>query len=249
MISRMLIQPGDGNANAKLEILNRETDVRIRKTDLVTGKELPGAEIIVRSLDGEMIDSWISGEEEHIIKGALLPGKTYILSEKVSADGYAYAEDIEFTVHENGLINRVVMEDRPTNVQIRKVDMVTGDELPGAKLILKDINGVIVDQWISEKQPHWIKGQLIAGEEYILVEEIAPKDYLIAEEIRFTVSMDGKIDRVVMKDQKEEKNEDSEESDKPVEKPKEELKELCRYAKVSPIALLAKAELYKRKRK
>lgn len=224
MISRMLIQPGDGNANAKLEILNRETDVRIRKTDLVTGKELPGAEIIVRSLDGKEIDSWISGEEEHIIKGALLPGKTYILSEKMSADGYAYAEDIEFTVHENGLINRVVIEDRPTNVQIRKVDMVTGDELPGAKLILKDINGVIVDQWISEKQPHWIKGQLIAGEEYILVEEIAPKDYLIAEEIRFTVSMDGKIDRVVMKDQKEEKNEDSEESDKPVEKPKEEPK-------------------------
>ena len=34
-----------------------------------------------------------------------------------------------------------------------------------------------------------------------------------------------------------------------VEKPKEELKELCRYAKVSPIALMAKAELYKRKRK
>ena len=34
-----------------------------------------------------------------------------------------------------------------------------------------------------------------------------------------------------------------------VEKPKEELKELCRYSKVSPIALLAKAELYKRKRK
>ena len=39
------------------------------------------------------------------------------------------------------------------------------------------------------------------------------------------------------------------EQEQMVEKPKEELKELCRYAKVSPTVLLAKAELYKRKRK
>ena len=34
-----------------------------------------------------------------------------------------------------------------------------------------------------------------------------------------------------------------------MEKPKEELRELCRYAKVSPSILLAKAEIYKRRRK
>ena len=219
--SRMVIQQGNSSTNTKLEILNRETDVRIRKTDLVTGKELPGAELRIKSTDGEVIDSWISGKEEHIIRGKLLPGKTYILSEKMSAEGYAYAEEISFTVHESGLINRVVMEDRPTNVQIRKVDMMTGEELPGAKLILKDENGVIVDQWISEKQPHWIKGQLIAGAEYTLIEEIAPKGYLLAEEVRFTVSRDGKIDRIVMKDQREDKDEVPEDVDESADKPKE----------------------------
>ena len=187
MTARMAIQIRKGDGNARLEFMNRETDVRIRKTDLVTGKELPGAEIAVEDLNGNMIDSWISDEEEHVIKGVLSPGETYILSEKMAADGYAYAEEIRFTVHEKGIVERVVMEDKPTQVQIRKTDMLTGEELPGAKLILKDSNGNIVDQWISGERSHWIKGQLIAGAEYTLIEETAPKGYLIAEEVTFTV--------------------------------------------------------------
>ena len=185
----------------------------------MTGKELPGAEIVIKTLEGDVIDSWISGKEEHAIRGILSPGKTYILSETMAADGYAYAEEIPFTVHENGIVERVVMEDRPTNVEIRKVDMVTGEELPGAKLVLKDENENIVDQWISGVQPHWIKGQLIAGEEYTLIEEIAPEGYMIAEEVKFTVSIDGTIDRVVMEDRREKQPEDSNE---PSESPKEE---------------------------
>ena len=216
---RMRIHLGNQGGDTELEILNRETDVRIRKTDLVTGKELPGAEIVIKTLEGDVIDSWISGKEEHAIRGILSPGKTYILSETMAADGYAYAEEILFTVHENGIVERVVMEDRPTNVEIRKVDMVTGEELPGAKLVLKDENGNIVDQWISGVQPHWIKGQLIAGEEYTLIEEIAPEGYMIAEEVKFTVSIDGTIDRVVMEDRREKQPEDS---DEPSESPKEE---------------------------
>jgi len=167
-------------------------------------------------LNGELVDSWISGKEEHVIRGILSPGETYIMSEKMAADGYAYAEEIQFTVHENGIVERVVMEDRPTQVQIRKTDMVTGEELSGAKLTLKDSNGNIVDQWVSDERPHWIKGQLTAGAEYILTEEIAPKGYLIAEEIMFTVSMDGTIDRVIMEDQREQSKEEPKEEIEPI---------------------------------
>ena len=41
------------------------------------------------------------------------------------------------------------MEDRPTQAEIRKTDMVTGEELPGAVLVLKDKNGRVVDRWTS----------------------------------------------------------------------------------------------------
>lgn len=223
MTGKMRIQLGTGKEHAKVFLLNRETDVRIKKTDFVTGKELPGAKLVLKNTDGEVVDTWISGEEEHIIKGNLSPGETYILSETMSTEGYAYAEEIQFTVHEKGIMERVIMEDRPTQVQIRKIDMVTGEELEGAKLILKDANGVIVDQWISGKQAHWIKGRLIAGNEYTLIEEMAPQGYLVAEEVTFTVSMNGTIDRVVMEDQREMPNETPEDSNEPNETTTEEV--------------------------
>ncbi len=223
MTDRMVFQLGSPGLNADIEILNQETDVRIRKMDLTTGKELPGAVITVKDANGTVMDEWVSGKEEHIIKGILVPGETYILSEQMAADGYAYAEEIQFTVQKGGMIERITMEDRPTEVWIRKTDMTTGEELPGAKLTLKDEDGMIVDQWISGNHAHVIKGKLIAGSTYTLVEEMAPDGYLIAEEIMFTVALDGSITRVIMEDQREvvkdtwEETEESPEPEHPME--------------------------------
>lgn len=109
------------------------------------------------------------------------------------------------------------MEDRPTQAEIRKTDMVTGEELPGAVLVLKDKNGRVVDRWTSGNTPHRIMGRLNAGELYTLSEVTAPSGYQIAEEVTFTVSEDGTIDRVVMEDKRKEP-EIPEEPEKP-EKP------------------------------
>lgn len=201
-----------------VDLMNRETEVWIRKTDLTTGEELPGAELVLKDSKGTVLDQWISGEEEHVILKALIPGETYTLIEMTAPEGFAYAEEITFTVHEDGCIEKVVMEDRPTHAEIRKTDMVTGKELPGARLTLKDKEGQIVDRWISGKSAHVIKGSLIAGEIYTLIEEQAPDGYLKAEEVTFTVSPDGRIDRVVMEDQRKPGKDEPDDSDEP-EKP------------------------------
>ena len=78
---------------------------------------------------------------------------------------------------------------------------------------------MIIDQWISEIIPHVIKGILTAGETYVLIEETAPEGYLTAEEVTFTVSLDGSVDRVVMQDKRTEPGEPKE-PDEP-EKPEE----------------------------
>ena len=131
-------------------------------------------------------------------------GETYLLAEVLPATGYAWAEEIPFTVGGDGGIHRVRMEDRPTQAEIRKTDMVTGEELPGAVLVLKDKNGRVVDRWTSGNTPHRIMGRLNAGEAYTLSEVTAPSGYQIAEEVTFTVSEDGTIDRVVMEDKRKE---------------------------------------------
>lgn len=208
---------------AMVDIVNRETETEISKIVLTTGEEIPGAVLVIRDEHGTVIDEWTSGTETHVIKGILQVGKTYVLSETYAADGYAYAEDISFTVHEDGGITTVIMSDRPTEVEIRKIDVTTGKELPGAELVLKDSDGMVVDQWISGKDAHVIRGTLIAGETYTLQEIAAPDGYCLTETISFTVSRDGTVDRIVMENrqkEQEKKPEDMPEMPKPKVEPK-----------------------------
>lgn len=90
------------------------------------------------------------------------------------------------------------MKDDITRVQISKVDIATGKELPGAELVIKDKDGNTVAQWVSEDKPHYIE-KLPAGD-YTLTEITAPNGYQLAESIAFTVLPTGELQTVVMKD-------------------------------------------------
>lgn len=92
----------------------------------------------------------------------------------------------------------VIMRDNITRVQISKVDIATGKELPGAELGIRDKDGNTVAQWVSKDKPHYIE-KLPAGE-YTLTEITAPNGYQLAESIAFTVLPTGELQTVVMKD-------------------------------------------------
>ena len=92
----------------------------------------------------------------------------------------------------------VIMKDDITRVQISKVDIATGKELPGAELVIKDKDSNTVAQWVSEDKPHYIE-KLPAGD-YTLTEITAPNGYQLAESIAFTVLPTGELQTVVMKD-------------------------------------------------
>ena len=169
--------------------------VTMSKVD-IGGKEIEGAEIVVTDKDGNEIDSWISEKEAHIIKG-LEEGKTYILHEKVAADGCVKASDIEFTVSMEKENEHIEMIDKI--VKIVKTDLVTGDEIEGAKLQVIDENGNIIDEWTSTKEPHIVNG-LEENQKYKLVEITAPYGYELTEEIEFVVTTDKETQLVEMKD-------------------------------------------------
>ena len=61
--------------------------MEITKSDLTTGKELPGAKLQVIDESGKIVDEWVSEKEPHVIK-ELAVGKTYTLVETKPADGY-----------------------------------------------------------------------------------------------------------------------------------------------------------------
>lgn len=88
----------------------------------------------------------------------------------------------------------------PSMTKISKVDATTSDELPGAKLVLtKASDDSKVDEWVSTSKPHYIEG-LEIGEKYVLTETEAPKGYVIASPVEFTVDKAGVVQTVVMKD-------------------------------------------------
>ena len=178
------------------------TKIHISKTDITGDKEIGGAKLVVIDKKGKVVDSWTSVEgESHIIEGKLTAGETYTLREEQAPEGYVIAEEITFTVNEDGKVQTVVMKDDTTKVRISKTDITGSKEIGGAKLVVKDKNGEVVDSWTSvEGESHMIEGILIAGETYTLHEEQAPNGYRIAEDITFTVNEDGTVLTVVMKD-------------------------------------------------
>ena len=159
------------------------------------GVEIEGAKIQVFDKNNNLIDEWTSTKEPHKIKN-LKENETYRLHEEIAPDGYVKATDIEFTVSDKKenehieLINKVV--------EISKED-ISGKEIEGAKLQVIDEDGNVIDEWISTKEPHIVKG-LEENKTYKLHEEVAIGNYVKASDIEFTVSEDKETQKVVMID-------------------------------------------------
>lgn len=62
-----------------------------------------------------------------------------------------------------------------------------------------DENGNIIDEWISTKEPHKIKG-LEENKKYELIEKTAPYGYETTEKIEFIVTTDKETQKIEMKD-------------------------------------------------
>lgn len=144
---------------------------------------------------------FITGNQLKELKGQLEAGKKYWIHEICPADGYAYANDIPFTVSINGDEDVIVMIDHPTHLILSKKAITGSEELPGNHMSIKDKDGNIVEEWISGDQPHELIAKLKAGERYWL-HEIHPADgYSYAEDVSFTVSKYGAVDMVEMKNE------------------------------------------------
>lgn len=175
------------------------TTFEITKSDITTGEELPGAKLKVSDSEGNVVDEWTSGSTPHIIK-ELEVGKKYTLTETIPADGYATAESITFVVENTADIQKVEMQDDTTKILISKVDMTDGSsEVKGAKLYILNENQEVMESWTSGDQPHYVE-KLSVGT-YTLLEETAPKGYIVANKVTFEVKDTGDVQGAKMEDE------------------------------------------------
>ena len=171
------------------------------------------------------LDSWISGEDSFYDFGPVIrAGESYVLIETAAPDGYTYAENISFTVNADGTIKTdaekirdketgddiYLVKDDVTRVSVKKMDITGQKEVAGARLLLKDKDGNVIESWMSTTEAHVFEQKLIAGETYTLTEVTAPSGYEVAADITFTVNKDGTVsvdgkavdgNEIVMKDE------------------------------------------------
>ena len=170
--------------------------VTMSKVD-IAGEEIIGAKMQVLDKNKEnIIDEWESTKEPHKISN-LVEGETYILHEEVVVDNFVKATDIEFLVTADKETQHITMIDKL--VQVSKTDFVTGEEIEGAELKVVDSEDNIIDEWVSTKEPHFIKG-LEENKTYKLIEITSPYGFEIAEEIEFTITQDKETQKIEMKD-------------------------------------------------
>lgn len=161
----------------------------------IAGEEVVGSSLRVKDKDGNIVDSWVSEAIPHKVKG-LIEGETYWLEEEIAADSYVKATTIEFTVSYDKETQKVEMIDKI--VEVSKID-IAGEEIIGATLRVLDKDDNVVDEWVTEKEPHKVKG-LTEGEVYRLQEILTVGAYVKATEIEFTVSYDKETQKIEMID-------------------------------------------------
>lgn len=122
----------------------------------------------------------------------------YIVKEIRAPLGYYVNEEpMEVTFTYDGQAVQVLEStctDKPTEMWVSKRDLTNDEELPGATLTIKDMDGNIVESWVSTDTPHRVMG-LHLGDAYTLTETRPADGYALADEITFrllqTVDEDG----------------------------------------------------------
>ncbi|MCD7744775.1 MAG: DUF5979 domain-containing protein, partial [Lachnospiraceae bacterium] len=146
-------------------------------------------------------------------------GKTYLytVSEKTQTgtgylfDGTIYTVTVNVTDNGNGTLaiaatvksgtgaqtaytdTAMTFVNDVTSVKVRKVDVTTSEELPGATIRVVDENGTVIDEWVSTTEDHEVTG-LVPGKTYTLIETVAPTGYDITANTTFVLNTDGSID-------------------------------------------------------
>ncbi len=180
-------------------MVDEATKVHFHKVD-DEGNNLAGATLRIVDNKGNIVKEWISEEKPLELTAALTAGLEYTLEEVRQPAGYVLLGAFAFTVSTNGQVDIVTIENRPTIVEVSKKALTGEDEVEGATMQILDEDGKVIDEWISTTVPHVLKAQLEANKKYYVHEVTPPKFYVLSDDVEFTVSGDGSVDEVVMRD-------------------------------------------------
>ncbi|HAT4331468.1 TPA: Cys-Gln thioester bond-forming surface protein, partial [Clostridium perfringens] len=192
----------------KLDLTDKATTGKllIKKIDVATGKEVPGAKIKItctEGLDKGKSFEFISTDKEQEFT---LKAGQYEYVETQAPKGYELNKEVgKFEITKEGQVVKCDVKDKATTgkLLIKKVDVATGKEVPGAKIKVTCTEGL--DKGKSFEFVSTDKEQeftLKAGQ-YEFVETQAPKGYELNKEVgKFEITKEGQVVKCDVKDSK-----------------------------------------------
>lgn len=196
-------------SESKLVLPNEPTKVHISKTDMVTGEEVPGAEIKLCSAEEyekNGVDckpskeewSWTSSNKPQYIE--MLPVGDYYLIETVAPEGYVRQTNaVKFSVKEETGIQQVEFTNEPTKVTVEKKDYKTGKPISNVTFQIINVEtNEVVREWVSDNLDEGHIEYAIPMGKYKLVETVYPEGYkegmivdgIVTSEYEFEITED-----------------------------------------------------------
>lgn len=214
----VILEGNSNNINGDRDtLLVRDEPIKLylRKQNAF-GTLLPGAVLKLAEYDASqpdqigtvILDAYKTDGSVYRVPSAQLKlGTTYILREISAPDGFKKADDIIFTINDNGSITRadnknvvnnmIVMEDDEAGLGIGKKDLGSDIGLAGSRLQLtsSDDPHFTPITWVSDGTVKtWDILSFTPGCTYTLTELSAPQGYAYADPITFTIgAADHKI--------------------------------------------------------
>lgn len=174
----------------EIPVLETPIIVEISKSDITTGKELPGAKLEIIDKNGEIFASWTTDGKPYTINA--IPSGEYTLRETSAPYGYQIAEEVKFTVEETGEIQKVAMSDERVlgMIHIYKTDGSTKKPLAGAEFEVRNEKGTVIAKLTSGKDGKAVTEPIPIGSykedgtfdkdlHYFVVETKAPDGYIL----------------------------------------------------------------------
>lgn len=215
--SKIVIDSGNGailnTRRDTITVQNNPITLKIRKQD-EWGTLLPGAILQLSTYDrstgkaGDLIVEFKSQSDQSVVIDCTLLecGQSYVLHEKTPPEGYRLAEDIIFTIDENGKVKRddnisvhegiVIMQDDEAGLSVIKVSKEDGLPLSGSTLLLTSVDDPHWRDvtWVSnaDEPKTWEPVEVTPGCTYVLTEIEAPNGYAFTDPIVFTIDKDDK---------------------------------------------------------
>ena len=155
-----------------IEIINKQTSVKVQKVDIVTGEELTGATIQILDKDENVLYEWISEKDKPYEVLGLKIGEEYILRETVAPEKYDVTADTHFTIDETGTVTSGDTKIREDGVLLVQDALKSGVTVAVKKVWVDDNNrdgkrpeklvidlladGEKVDSVTLDEGNHWI---------------------------------------------------------------------------------------------